>query len=498
MKKLLSAMLIACITAGQVLSSTASVLAEENAAEDTAAAEITETAVNEVTADINDIEIQTEESAAVNAVFDEPEETEEIIPSVSSGTWKRDSIGWWYQTADRGYLKNGVFTINNTVYRFDSNGYMTTGWAYTDGSWMYFGTDGARVNYGWKKVSDSWYFFEAGRMLQSTWIDGYYVKSNGAMATGWVQLGNDWYKFNSSGILIMGWHKVGDKWYYLDPENEGQMLAGTTLYDGGKQYYLKSNGAMAVGWVQRDGDWFYYTSDGSMKTGWQKSGGSWYYMRPQAEGEHEKGSMLHNGWTKLGTITYFFNDNGSMFTGWKKKDGNWYYFQSSGALASGWKSIDGLWYYFGSDNVMVTGTQVIDGKTYNFNSSGAWMDDPMSIAKKYVGMTGTCTYIAWLATYEFTGMHGMANSIEGATREVPASQARPGDIVYYGNGAHVAVYLGNGKCLSGNTGLGGCHPCAVIWNVSDSSHYYSGVRYLRVTKDVPGTWNSSKTNFYWA
>lgn len=46
----------------------------------------------------------------------------------SSGQWIQDSKGWWYAHYDGSYSTNAWECINGEWYRFDSNGYMVTGW----------------------------------------------------------------------------------------------------------------------------------------------------------------------------------------------------------------------------------------------------------------------------------------------------------------------------------------------------------------------------------
>ena len=64
------------------------------------------------------------------------------------------------------------------------------------------------------------------------------------------------------------------------------MATGLLDLDGNR-YFLKSSGAMATGWVQdAAGAWYLAStdaSDGRLQTGWQKSNGSWYWLDPATE-----------------------------------------------------------------------------------------------------------------------------------------------------------------------------------------------------------------------
>ncbi|HET4251381.1 TPA: N-acetylmuramoyl-L-alanine amidase family protein, partial [Streptococcus pneumoniae] len=47
---------------------------------------------------------------------------------------------------------------------------------------------------------------------------------------------------------------------------------------GNKWYYLRSSGAMATGWYQDGSTWYYLNAgNGDMKTGWFQVNGNWYY-----------------------------------------------------------------------------------------------------------------------------------------------------------------------------------------------------------------------------
>lgn len=82
-----------------------------------------------------------------------------------AGSWQLDSVGWWYQTDDGGYLRDTFWTdeYGNTYY-FTGKGYMVT---------------------GWKQIQTEWYYFDASGALQKdTIIDGmYYVDATGV----WVE-----------------------------------------------------------------------------------------------------------------------------------------------------------------------------------------------------------------------------------------------------------------------------------------------------------------------
>ena len=166
--------------------------------------------------------------------------------SPEGGHWVKDSVGWWYACADGStYLKGGWFTINGRDYQFGPSGYMATGFLKrTNGEWVYADSDGA---------------------------------------------------------LVSGWVKDGGQWYYLDPASH-VMVTGWVA-DRGSWYYLTGSGAMAIGWVQVDGSWYYLSASGKMATGWVNDGGTWYYLSPS-------GAML-TGTHVINGRTYVFDDSGA-------------------------------------------------------------------------------------------------------------------------------------------------------------------------------------------
>ena len=156
--------------------------------------------------------------------------------SPEGGHWVKDGLGWWYACADgASYLKSGWFTINGRDYQFGPSGYMATGFLKrTNGEWVYADSDGALVS-GWVKDGGQWYYLDpASHVMATGWVaDGgswYYLTGNGAMAIGWVKDGGTWYFLNASGKMATGWIKDRGTWYYLAPS--GAMLTGTHVING--------------------------------------------------------------------------------------------------------------------------------------------------------------------------------------------------------------------------------------------------------------------------
>ena len=165
------------------------------------------------------------------------------------GHWVKDSVGWWYACADgASYLKGGWFTINGRDYQFGPSGYMATGFLKRmNGQWVYADSDGALVS-GWVKDGGQWYYLDpASHVMATGWVadrgSWYYLTGNGAMAIGWVNDGGTWYFLNASGKMATGWVKDRGTWYYLAPS--GAMLTGTHVING-RTYMFDDSGA----WVR--------------------------------------------------------------------------------------------------------------------------------------------------------------------------------------------------------------------------------------------------------
>ena len=165
--------------------------------------------------------------------------------SPEGGHWVKDSAGWWYACADGStYLKGGWFTINGHDYQFGPSGYMATGFLKrTSGEWVYADSDGALVS-GWVKGGGQWYYLDpVTKVMVTGWVadrgSWYYLTGSGAMAIGWVNDGGTWYFLNASGKMATGWVKDRGTWYYLAPS--GAMLTGTQVING-RTYVFDANG----------------------------------------------------------------------------------------------------------------------------------------------------------------------------------------------------------------------------------------------------------------
>ena len=165
------------------------------------------------------------------------------IPRLT-GSWKKDSTGWWYRWSDGTYPAGKFENIGGKTYYFNKAGYMVTGWQYIGGKWYYFNSDGA-MRTGWLYDGGVWY----------------YLNGSGVMVTGLQRIGGIGYYFNRSGAMQTGWQYIGGKWYYFD--GSGAMAVNRWVGD----YYLTGNGVMATNtWIGK----YYVGSDGKWIPGYKR------------------------------------------------------------------------------------------------------------------------------------------------------------------------------------------------------------------------------------
>jgi 2',3'-cyclic-nucleotide 2'-phosphodiesterase / 3'-nucleotidase / 5'-nucleotidase len=203
----------------------------------------------------------------------------------------------------------------------------TKGWQLIDGTWYYFNPQTGEPLYDeWEQIKGKWYLFD----------------EEGALVTGWVESGNEWYYLDAkNGDMKVGWYQVGNKWYFFNPS--GAMKTGWIL-DGNKWYFLGEDGDMKTGWVKdpKDNKWYFLNTSGAMQTGWVYTGNKWYFL----------------------------SSNGDMKTGWVLDGNKWYFLSADGDMKTGWVEVGSKWYYLYNDGSMAANTYI--GK-YKVGKDGAWI-----------------------------------------------------------------------------------------------------------------------------
>lgn len=143
--------------------------------------------------------------------------------------WRRLSSWKIVYYTSSGKKATGFKKIGSHWYRFNSYGYLTTGW-FKSGKYRYYarssGTMGKTLGAlagGWAKVGRTYYLFSQTRKA------GYY----GRLQTGWVQCNKRVYYYTSAGKQVTGLSKVGTRWYYFsrigNSTKKGALLTGFLL-----------------------------------------------------------------------------------------------------------------------------------------------------------------------------------------------------------------------------------------------------------------------------
>ena len=246
-KFMIAALSAAAIIAGSVVPAYAAGEPTEGAAADNGAVAAEEKPVADGAA--------AEEGPAADDPADEGDDSD--APAAS---WKQDSVGWWFDLGDGTYAMNEQVEIDDKIYRFDSRGYMVTGWYNQEGSWEYYGTSGDQA-FGWHLIGGTWYFMDP---------------DLGTMQTGWLEIDGSWYYMNDSGAMVTGWNAIHGSWYYMN--DSGAMVTGWNMIRG-SWYYMNDNGAMLDGWVKDGEHWYYMDASGAMVTGtrWINGERHWFY-----------------------------------------------------------------------------------------------------------------------------------------------------------------------------------------------------------------------------
>ncbi len=80
---------------------------------------------------------------------------------VYAGTWTRGDDETWSYVNDDGETVTGWIEDGEKTYYLEDNGKLRTGWYKSKGSWYYFDEDGV--------------------LVKDTWIDNYYVNTEGKL-----------------------------------------------------------------------------------------------------------------------------------------------------------------------------------------------------------------------------------------------------------------------------------------------------------------------------
>ena len=254
----------------------------------------------------------------------------------------------------------------------------------SDGAW-YWSDEGSTVRTGWLSLavsdgSEAWYWLDPandGALVANRPFSvagkTYIARESGRVYQNtWALYDGKWYLTAAGGSVRTGWAHVDGYWYWLDPENGGELVAGRMFAVNGKRYVASSSGRVY------QNAWVY------IDNGWYHTSSSGYVQTGWLEDKGEwywldpdmGGKMASGAMIEVGGKYYIAGASGKIAVNtWVKFDGNWYMTALGGSLRTGWYKENGTWYWFDSaqKGAMVRGVRLIDGVAYRFNSSGAYV-----------------------------------------------------------------------------------------------------------------------------
>ena len=174
--------------------------------------------------------------------------------------WTDTDMGTVYLD-DRGKPVTGWQEIDGVTYHFSEEGYLSAGWLEDAGKHYYLSTDGTPLT-GWQEIDGKRFYFYA----------------SGAMALGPLTIGGDVYLLTEEGACTGVTERSGALVLY-DETGKLQRTEGMTEYQG-RHYYIKEDGTLHTGWLNLYGDEYYFHSDGTMAIGETRIDGATYHFSP--------------------------------------------------------------------------------------------------------------------------------------------------------------------------------------------------------------------------
>lgn len=310
-----------------------------------------------------------------------------------AGLWINNGAGWWLRRGDNTTPANEILEDSGHSYHFNKEGYLSIGWFKHEGNDYCTDDQGAILKDHWQQYGSEWYYLKSdGTMARSEKTpDGNEVDATGARirangsgrwrsdATGWWYEYADGtyprstiktidradYHFSSQGYMSVGWCRYSGKYYFAS--GSGALRKKHWQSDGGKWYYLKEDGSMAVSEKTTDG--YEVGADGAWLDPnggtWKSDATGWWYAATD-------GTYPRNTIKTIHGVDYHFSAQGYMSVGWCRHDGKYYFAASSGALMKRhWQSDGGKWYYLKADGSMAVSEKTDDG--YEVDADGVWI-----------------------------------------------------------------------------------------------------------------------------
>ena len=189
----------------------------------------------------------------------------------------------YYFNPDSGALSYNQKKINGYYYYFDDEtGIMVTGWKEIKGNQnktVFYDNNGRMVHGKYTYQGVLYAFHNSTGALIGNFIDTSKGKqfryTDGSLASGQKQFGNDWYYFDeSTHLMVTGFKRISSQHKTVFYDNDGIMKHSNFWYKD--SYYLVNSASGAIKFGPDDGIWYYSQLDSRWATayygGWQFGG----------------------------------------------------------------------------------------------------------------------------------------------------------------------------------------------------------------------------------
>lgn len=288
------------------------------------------------------------------------------------------------ETEKGGYFEDVHATFEDKYTLINST---LSGWVNVDGGYAYY-ENGEKLT-GVHKIDDYYYDFgENGVNVAKTKYTGLFYDGDAKV-----------YRYSMLGELASGWQQIGEDWYYFEPSTLAATVGEIEFYDG-VVYIFEETGKLSTGvWAPTLYGMRYYYGPDCYKKGWYNIDGKDYCF--------EKSVRLEDGYQMVSESNsrkvYYFNEDGSCDKNYIIPDG--FYDDRNGL-------------FYSKNGVPLTDLQYIDGKYYYFRYTGYAQKNGTYSGRlfkdEYAAYTGLHEADGTLYYYENgrTGPYGL-NKIDG-------------------------------------------------------------------------------------